>query len=154
MEIKLVDTTIRHIEELYRHLRISDLIELKATAGFVSKELIERSVKSSVWVKSALTPSNQTIAIGGIMKVPDATEYAAIWMLGTSLVSKYPYSFAHLPLLAIKAAQENDVKTLFNYVYGKNTTSLRWLKINGFSIAPKSPFGKEKKLFHYVEKRL
>lgn len=152
MQLKI--TTSKHISELYRYLRVSDLIELKAAAGFVAECLITDSVQKSVWVKTAVSEKGQTMAIGGLVPLPDQSKKAAVWMLGTSLVAKHKAAFAFLPQEVIKAAQELGFREIFNYVLEQNSISLRWLEKNGFTIGNKIKFGAEQKKFYYVFKRI
>ena len=135
--------------ELVVKMRQADLEEL-AALGYTSglDHLIDTSVNASAPAYT-ITADGDVACIMGVVPLVDG---AAIWMLGTDLVTVHQRALMRLCRPYIQAFL-SEYKHLYNYVHADNTRAVRWLKSVGFTLQSPEPYGPLGSPFHRFDMR-
>jgi hypothetical protein len=134
-------------EALLADLRPADAEECDALLGPGKQvQALTASIDQSVacWV---LTVNGGVAAIFGVGMASLLDEHGLPWMLGTSLIDRFPGAFIRQcrPYIARMLAV---CPSLVNVVDARNTRSIAWLKRMGFTILPAQPMGAAGLPFH------
>ena len=127
-------------------LRQADIQEIRASSG---KSPVEALTLGVLLGKPTYTFTSPQGELGGMFGVlPTAyPEAGAVWLLATGEVEKYPMTFLRHSREWIKTLHE-DYPLLFNYVDGRNSLHIKWLKWMGFTFIRRHPeYGVEKRSF-------
>lgn len=148
-DIVIRPTRAGDAELLAANLRKSDRAELAAVGFDDPLPAIAGSVAVSPRCWSAFA-DGELACIIGVSPFDGAT--GSPWMLGTSLLD------AHSRVLVRKtpeyiALMLKAFPRLLNFVHAENTTSVRWLRRLGFTLAEPQPYGVRGELFHQFEMR-
>ena len=114
---------------LSKSIRSADVQEIFASSGKNPIQVLLRAYLCSYNYCYTILLDNKIVGMFGVSKLRDAI--GSPWLLGSNLLTKYPYSFQKKS----KEYLENfmtDFKILFNYIDKRNTISIRWLKMLGF----------------------
>ncbi len=131
-------------------MRDSDRAEITASSGADVQETLRASVAISI-APVAVEIDGELAGIFGDVHVAQQPDKGVVWFIATPLWDKHP-------LLLTKEAAKimrgwfEKYTVLFNYVDARNTKSIRWLKVLGFTFNDAVPFGVEQRPFHYFEK--
>lgn len=141
-ELQLGDT-----EALLADLRQADRAELEALVGPGQEaKMLDRSIDASLscW---AYTVNGELAAIFGVAPVSVLEGQGLPWMLGTSLIERFPGAFIRQcrPYIARMLAV---CPSLVNVVDARNVRSIAWLKRMGFTVLPAEPMGAAGLPFH------
>lgn len=148
-DIVIRPTRAGDAELLAANLRKSDRAELAAVGFDDPLPAIAGSVDVSALCWSAFA-DGELACIIGVSPFDGAT--GSPWMLGTPLLD------AHSRVLVRKtpeyiALMLKAFPRLLNFVHAENTTSVRWLRRLGFTLAEPQPYGVRGELFHQFEMR-
>lgn len=132
-------------EYLAPRLREEDAAECVAQ-GLDALDALYLGVAASLLPLTVLGPEDEPLAMMG--DVPSTDISAAIWLLGTPLVSRrHALSFVKGTAPALAGYQQRW-PVLFNVVDERNTIHIRWLKRAGFTFIMRHPFwGVERRPF-------
>lgn len=128
------------------NMRQADVDEVKAASSFTPLEAITKGVEISDMTSVAII-NGDIVAIMGVVKTGVLSDNGVPWLLGTDNVSKHYREFLGSSRTVLNA-MINVCPNLTNYVYVKNTVSIRWLKWLGFKLEKAKPFGVNGELFH------
>jgi hypothetical protein len=130
-DLKYIPTTLEHVSHVAKNMREADRIEIMASHGHSPLKALLQGVKISDLVLSAVTESDEPIAILGVAPVCRLTGTGSPWLLGTDEVWTYRRNFVEEPGKILKIMLDL-YPNLENYVHCKNRISVRWLKSIGF----------------------
>jgi len=150
MKFETIETKKEHIEELYKFLRVADIIELKAMHGYVSIDILNESILMSQYYRTVMYNDKVACIYGCVKK----GEQGVIWLLGTCYMKQISTFFLKRCRDEINSISTIlGCKDLINYVYKKNKSSIKWLKWSGF-IVDKKPIiiGAEQREFLYFRR--
>ncbi len=122
------------IEHLAENMRQEDIDEVLAAGQRTPREsLIVAVRRSSKDVFIAADSNDVAIFIGGVSPKILLSSTGIVWLLGTDQNYKYRRNLLKDSRRAIGIFLEM-YKRLENYVHVKNTISIRWVKILGFTM--------------------
>lgn len=134
-------------DALLADLRPADRDELEALIGPGQEaDMLARSVNESLacWV---LEVNGGVAAIFGVAPVTLLGGQGLPWMLGTSLIERFPGAFIRRCRPYI-ARMLGICPELVNAVDARNVKSIAWLKRMGFTVLPAQPMGVAGLPFH------
>ena len=146
MAVRFTRAEAHHIPELIEGMRLLDRDEMQAASGPDFKLVLERSVAMSYAPGAALWDGG-LMCLFGVVPVELMSNEAAIWLIGTDLLTKHPRALnqgARSYICEVRRA----FPRLFNYVDARNLPSIRWLRYIGFEIEEAVPYGCEGRPFH------
>lgn len=136
------------VEYLINNIRQEDIEEIEAASDISVREALESTPNlldnSSTW-----EVNGKLVCMFGITPCED-DKMGVIWMLATEEFHKYSKLFAVKSKKVILGLVEK-YEYVFNFVYGKNTKSIKWLEWVGFHICDPEPLGKKGEAFHRFE---
>ena len=115
------------------HLRDADKNEILASSGPAIEQAILYSILSSeAW--TVCLPDGTPICLYGVGD--DTREGMGIpWMIGTNEMIKYRKALIKDARSWIEGQLHNNYAILYNYVDGRNTAHIKWLRHMGFTLA-------------------
>jgi hypothetical protein len=146
--MRWVEPTRDRVEYVAQRLRKSDQDEVFNSDGITGEQAVWESWAESDLCRCIEGDDGTPVAICGVNK-------GVIWLLGTDELFA---STSHVRQF-IKGGKPwinglvDDWGCLHNWVYGKNTQSMKWLRSLGFTIHPAEPYGPFSQLFCYFERR-
>lgn len=136
--------TNEDVQYIVDNIRAEDEIECLSLSGSTIREALDNTPdllkNSQVWVVE-----NKVVCIFGVNPCGDGT--GVVWLLATNDFDKYNKLFA-VKCLSVFKKVIKDYNYLVNYVYSKNTTSIKWLEWLGFKIYDAQPVGIKGANFH------
>lgn len=142
-------TQIGDAELLAANLRASDRAELEACGFDDMLAPVAGSVTVSTLCWTALV-DDQVACVIGVSPLEGRT--GSPWMLGTPLLDQHSRVLVRKTPEYI-ARMLRVYPHLLNYVHARNSTSVRWLRRLGFTLAEPQPYGARGELFHQFEMR-
>jgi hypothetical protein len=140
-------------------LREADLEELDAATHLSPFEVLHTGWYLGAPCRTFLSEEGEVVGMFGVTPLPDHPMIAGpqqkrglIWCLSSpELFNMRKYFMQNCRIEISKMCEAYN--KVFNYVYEKNTTHIRWIKAMGFNMSPNpTPFGRLKKPFYYFEK--
>lgn len=111
-------------------------------------EVIAESVAQSVDPLTVVEPSGRVVCIFGHVPLgPILTPMAAPWCLATDRMFQHPGDLVRISR-AYFADWRERYPLLVNFVDARNTASIRYLKLVGFTLDEPAPFGVAGLPFH------
>jgi len=147
-EIVIRATEPGDAELLAAAMRPADLAEVRA-CGHGPLEAARRSVAQSVLCWSAFA-DGELACILGVAPISLVSGIGSPWMLGTPTLDAHHRVLVRLTPRYI-ATMLKAFPHLVNHVHAANTTSVRWLRRIGFTLAAPAPFGALGEPFHRFE---
>jgi hypothetical protein len=142
--VQIVDVIPAHTAELKTNLRYEDALELERL-GITPSRALWRGYKDSVYSKACLV-DNRVAAIWGVGGNPLSQE-GVVWLLTSPEV----YKVSSNKFAAIYRSQVKKMLQLFpilyNYVDAEYDTSIRLLRMCGFTVEKPEIFGYNNNLF-------
>ncbi len=137
--VKIARATIQDVERLAPNLRQVDRDEITLAYGADPMDALWASYYASdmCW---AATEGEDVVAVFGC---GDHTP----WLLGSELMSKVSRAIVRHSRLYIYFMLR-QYGFLWNYVWHRNTVSIRWLRWCGFYVLDPVPYGQKGELFH------
>lgn len=155
VNVQVRPATLEHAALLAPQLRAEDLAEAMAHGFTDALDALTKCVERSADAY-ALMFDEQVAALFGVGHplevVATGEEICCVWALTGRAVCEHPKAFirASRPMLAFML---EHCGILWNYVDGRYTAALRWLRWLGFSVGEPVPFGPAGELFHPVSIR-
>jgi len=147
VKIEIRPTQAGDAELLAARLRDADRAELEACGFDDMLAPIAGSVGVSTLCWTALV-DDQVACVLGVSPLEGDT--GSPWMLGTPLLDQHARVLVRLTPVYIERML-GVFPHLLNYVHAGNTTSVRWLRRLGFTLAEPQPYGARGELFHQFE---
>ncbi len=125
------------------NLRPSDVEEVMLSHGMSAHEAVKSSYSESDICRGIASDDGEPVGLCGVVE-------HRIWMLGTPGLTATRRGRWQLIVEGRKwvdSCFEEVGGPLFNQVYSKNTESIRWLKMLGFTVDIPKPIGKSGALF-------
>lgn len=126
------------IPALLRDMREADRQEVTAASPDPLDDTLAQALWTSPDALAATDDEGALLALFGY--APVSTERAAIWLLGTTKITRHHSELAR----AGRAYTDEVLRTypyLFNYVDARNSASKVWLRRIGFILQPAVPHG-------------
>lgn len=139
-------------EYIVEHMRVADVREIKASEGNdvdIYNRICPHTYTNfrSDFYYTWHSPSNNPIAISGIVRLISSPKIGVPWLLGTDEIVKYPRQILVESRKILKKALESKFEYLYNYVHEDNELSKKYLKVIGFKIYEPEPMGPYGELF-------
>ena len=125
------------------NLRPADATEVMLSHGLSPHEAVRASYSESVICRGIASDEGDPVGLCGVVG-------HRIWMLGTpelTATRKGRWQLIVEGRKWVDSCFEEVGGPLFNQVYSKNTESIRWLKMLGFTVDIPKPIGKSGALF-------
>lgn len=132
---------LRHVEpdvaeawadHISQHIRKQDRDEVEASSGLSPKDALMASLLHSTHAYAVTDRDGQPVAMFGAAPHP-LPGVGVVWMLGTEGIRREAYSIAKAT-----RAYFDELNAaywlLWNYVDGRNSVSMRWLRWGGFKL--------------------
>lgn len=133
-------------------LREADIEELDAATHLSPWEVLHTGWYLGAPCRTFLSEEGEVVGMFGVTPMPQAKRIGVIWCLSSPDLFKMRKYFMRNCRREIEEISRNYVK-VFNYVYEKNTTHIRWIKAMGFDMYDEPiSFGRLQKPFYYFEK--
>lgn len=146
MKIEIKKTNIKDLDFLFDNLRDCDRQEILQNLRNESfQEHIKKYKALPLENVYSVFIANKLVCVFGTSKTKYGCAY--VWMLSTKYLSKFNKTFLKNTPDIRKIAFDNNIK-LFNFVYTKNKSAIRYLEYVGAVF--KNVFSKDKK-FQYFE---
>ena len=151
MKIDIIWPTQDHADYIAKHLREVDRIEAWALHRLSPTMAVNGSLFLSEHSYTVLA-DDEPVLVFGVQPESMVSSTGVVWLLATDNIIKIKKQFVkRCKNVLLDLIQDYDV--VYNYVYTKNTTALRWLKWLGFTIHPAEAMGAMGAEFHKVEYR-
>jgi hypothetical protein len=133
---------------LVPHVREADRLELWAAGATTPEQMLTEAIKDDDVHAGYI---DGTVAcIFGVMPFGAFDRYANVgipWLVASATVERHPLPFlraarARLPQML------RPYSALINFVDGRNTKAIAWLRWMGFTVEPARPYGTLKLPFH------
>jgi hypothetical protein len=147
-EITIRATQPGDAELLGANMRASDIAEVRA-CGHDPHEAARSSVAHSLLCWSAFADGELGCIIG-CAPISIVSGIGSPWMLGTPVLDQHSRVLVRLTPRYI-AEMLKAFPHLVNYAHAANTTSVRWLRRVGFTLAQAEPYGPLGEPFHRFE---
>lgn len=85
-------------------------------------------------------------AMFGVSDDPTDKRCGVAWLLSSEKLKKFPRRF-YIESRYWIAILQNNYEYIYNYVYGRNWLTLKWLQLCGFKALKQTKIGKQKKNF-------
>ena len=129
--------TLDDIEFLAPRLREADRNEIKASGGEDPLTALRRGFKISQVCKVGISPSSGNPGfVWGV--VPTSLMTGGVWAVGTEELDKHKITFLRYCKEPLQELQDL-YPVLYNFVDGRNSLHITWLKWMGFTIIEKHP---------------
>lgn len=140
MRYEIVPATRAHAQELARHMRPADFLEVSASHESTVDETVEMSVRvsSEAWT---LLIGDEVAAIWGVQPICAPARVGLVWMLSADAIDEHPVLFWRLCKKEV-ARLMREWRTLFNWIDARYDASLRWAKRLGFELDEPRPHGR------------
>jgi hypothetical protein len=133
------------------NLREADIEELDAATHLSPWEVLHTGWYLGAPCRTFLSEENDVVGMFGVTPIPNTND-GVIWCLSSPELFKMKKYFMRNCRREIEEISQGYDK-VFNYVYEKNTTHIRWIKAMGFTMSPTpTAFGRYEKPFYYFEK--
>jgi hypothetical protein len=145
--VEWVRTNEEHVDHVADTMRQADVDEVWASNNVTPRQALEQGVAAS---KSCTTMLIDGVAcvIFGLVVTDFLSGRGCPWMLASRDIMRHKRMLLkESPPILAEMMRECDY--LSNYVHGKNTSSIRWLRWLGFTFDDPSPHGANGELFHY-----
>jgi hypothetical protein len=126
-------------------MREADVAEVRAAGNLSPQEALEASVRWSSQSYAARF-DGELACIFGVGYASFLSGVGIPWLLGTSLLLRYPHAF-HRASQAFVAAWLEEFTSLEQMVDVRNVRSLRWLRHLGFTVDAPRLWGYERRPF-------
>lgn len=138
VEISFRRSRLADAAEMAPEMRIEEMLEVRASAGFAPQEALEAGIRcSDAWTVRA---NGKIMAIYGVFTLNLLTGMAIPWVLTTGLVDRHPKIFYKLSREVV-AVMRSKHGMLVNMVDARYAKALRWVRRLGFEVHPPEPFG-------------
>lgn len=134
------------IESIAADMRQADIDEVWASSRLHPLNALLRSWEVSDLSAVAMADGEPLVMLG-LVKRDVLTGSGVVWMLGANKALKYRRDFFTQTRPVIEQML-SVCPYLYNRVHGKNSVSIRWLKMLGFTIEDPEVFGLGRELFH------
>jgi hypothetical protein len=132
-------------------LRVADIEELDAATHLSPWEVLHTGWYLGAPCRTFLSEEGEVVGMFGVTPIPQTND-GVIWCLSSPELFKMRKYFMRNCRREI-TEMSSGYDQVFNYVYEKNTTHIRWIKAMGFVMHPTPyPFGRYNKPFYYFEK--
>lgn len=148
--VEIRQPTQADVNCLIANIRHGDRRELEASHGNY-KEAIQLSFNKSKH-KWAVYADGQFACLFGMHPLGLLSDTALIWMLGTDVIEKNKGAFIRHSRVYIQAML-NVSPVLMNWCDVRNTKTIRWLKLMGFTFFKAEPYGIKGYPFYRFELR-
>lgn len=132
-----------HVLDVADNLRPQDQLEVKLSHGVSPHEAVRTSWANSRICRGIALDDGTPVGLCGVVG-------HRIWMLGTPQLTatrKGRWQLCVEGRKWVDSCLDEVGGPLFNQVYSKNTESIRWLKVLGFTVDKPRPFGPSSALF-------
>lgn len=146
------EPTREDVDILVANMRPADMAELLATHDCDPHHALLHAISISPH-RWAMDVNGELGFIGGFVPVSLLGGIGSPWLLGTTLLNRYPGALTKV------AMHYRDIglglyPVLTNYVDARNTKSIRWLRRLGYTIADEAtPYGPQRMPFYKFELR-
>lgn len=131
------DTAGAWADHIGANMRHSDILEVQASSGLTPIEAIRQSVSLSSIAFCVESDTHGPCAIFGA--APGGLPgLGIVWMLGTDGIRKEGYSIAKKTRRYFDELNR-EYPVLWNYIDGRNSLSMRWLRWGGFELLCEHP---------------
>jgi len=131
MKIEIVRAEREHLEPIAANMRAADAQEVWAASRESPLAALEDSYQKSSFAYTGLV-GGEPVGMFGVGDVNILAGVGAPWLLGTDGMMKIPKRlFLERSRLMVEGWRAR-YRLLSNYVDGRNTVSIRWLKWLGF----------------------
>jgi len=129
--------TPQDLDYLAANLREIDKAEIKAFNGMEVREGLEFCLENNdeVWIACVEGVPACIFGLSEATQEDEENTSAVIWALGTDLLFEHKKA---LNLISRKVIRDwlNRFDVLFNYIWSKNETHIRWVEGMGFTLLP------------------
>ncbi len=133
-------------------LREADIEELDAATHLSPWEVLHTGWYLGAPCRTFLSEEGEVVGMFGVTPLMGTRRTGVIWCLSSPELFKMRKYFMRNCREQIEDICSGYDK-VFNYVYEKNKTHIRWIKAMGFEMSPTTtPFGRLEKPFYYFEK--
>lgn len=145
---KVVPATQELLDLLKGRFRKADVDEVYAMSGRDINTAVDDGLKESelVWIGMW---ENDPVTIFGARRIALLSDEGTPWLLGTDRIREPGIKKAFIERsIPYVLEMLKRFRYLENFVDARNTTSIRWLKMMGFTIETAEPIGFLKMPFH------
>lgn len=144
--LKFVRPTPEHVQLIADNMREADKAEVLASNGYTPAQALQVGLKQPGFTTIAVVDDEPCVMFG-LVRQDFLSGEGTPWMLGTEDSLKHRREFM-IQTPKVIAEMLMICPTLINHVHAKNTVSVRWLKVLGFTIDEPVPYGAAGELFH------
>lgn len=144
---KIAQASFEHIPYLAENMRHSDIREVRLASGRCPEGSLNRAIGLSPDICYTWLRNDNPIAMFGVSTASLMSDKGCPWFLGTYEVyeDRMYWLRKSRKIVDYMATQYTRLE---NYVWAKNTESVKWLKWCGFVIDDPVEYGVERELFH------
>ncbi len=133
-------------------LRETDLREIQAALSESPLDVVTRAIARSQPCYAVVDERDQALAVFGAIPVPSEKGVGVAWLLASTGLARYRFSFLRHSLEWIERLHES-YGVLWNCVDARNQVHIRWLKWCGFSVLSRiEEYGTEKRPFYEFQR--